>query len=57
MNVAATWLAFLLCIRKVPGSNIGPETGYPDRFFVDFLRPSRQMPEKYLQQHHDTVVK
>jgi hypothetical protein len=24
------WLAFLLCIREVPGSDLGPDTGYPD---------------------------
>jgi hypothetical protein len=25
------WLIFLLCMREVPGLNLGPETGYPDR--------------------------
>jgi hypothetical protein len=29
-NVAAQWLAFLLRIRKVLGSNFDPETGYFD---------------------------
>jgi hypothetical protein len=29
-NVVVEWLAFLLRIREVPGSNLGPETGYPD---------------------------
>jgi hypothetical protein len=24
------WLALLLRIWEVPGSNLGPETGYPD---------------------------
>jgi hypothetical protein len=24
------WLALLLHIREVPGSNLGPETDYPD---------------------------
>jgi hypothetical protein len=27
--------------KFIPGSNLGPETGYPDRIFVDFLSPSR----------------
>jgi hypothetical protein len=40
-NVAAEWLPFQLRIREVPGSNIGPDTCYPDRFFVVFLVPSR----------------
>jgi hypothetical protein len=39
-NVAVLWLALLLHIRAVPGSNLGPETGYPDRFFAVF--PSLQ---------------
>jgi hypothetical protein len=26
------WLTRLLHIRKVPDSNLGPQTGYPDRF-------------------------
>jgi hypothetical protein len=30
-NVAAKWLALLLRIRNVQGSNLGPETGYPVR--------------------------
>jgi hypothetical protein len=29
-NAAAEWLAPLLHIREVPGSNLGPEAGYPD---------------------------
>jgi hypothetical protein len=32
-TVAAEWLTFLLCISKVLGSNIDPETGYPDLGF------------------------
>jgi hypothetical protein len=36
---------FLLRIREVPGSNLGPETGYPDwSFLVVFLSPSRKIP-------------
>jgi hypothetical protein len=34
----------LLRIPEVPGSNLGPVTGYPDRFFVVFSVP----PGKYL---------
>jgi hypothetical protein len=29
-NVVVVWLALLLRIRVVPGSNLGPETGYTD---------------------------
>jgi hypothetical protein len=29
---SGTLITILLHIREVPGSNIGPETGYPDRF-------------------------
>jgi hypothetical protein len=29
-NVAVEWLKPLLHIREVPGSNLDPETGYPD---------------------------
>jgi hypothetical protein len=28
-NSEVEWLTLLLCIREVPGSNLGPETGYP----------------------------
>jgi hypothetical protein len=31
------WLALLLRIREAPGSNLGPETGCPDRFMMVFL--------------------
>jgi hypothetical protein len=33
----------LLRIREVPGSNLGPETIYLQRFFVVFLSPTRRM--------------
>jgi hypothetical protein len=26
------WLTFLLRVRDVPGSNLGPDTGYPECF-------------------------
>jgi hypothetical protein len=29
-NVMVEWLALLLHFREVTGSNLGPETGYPD---------------------------
>jgi hypothetical protein len=29
-NVIAKWLALLILIEEVPGSNVGPKTGYPD---------------------------
>jgi hypothetical protein len=32
-DVVVEWLA-LLRIREVPGSYLGPEAGYPDRFFA-----------------------
>jgi hypothetical protein len=39
-NVVAEWLTVLFCT-----SNLGPETGYPDRGFSWFsLAPSRRMP-------------
>jgi hypothetical protein len=28
-NVVVEWLALLLRIREIPGSNLSPETGYP----------------------------
>jgi hypothetical protein len=46
-NVTVEWWALLLRIREISGSNLGPETSYPDRFFVVFLRHSRQMPFQY----------
>jgi hypothetical protein len=43
------WLTFLIRIREVPGSNLGPQTGYPDwGFSFVFLIPSKQMPESTL---------
>jgi hypothetical protein len=34
----------LLHIWKDPGSNLGPKTGYNNRFFVVFLKFFRKMP-------------
>jgi hypothetical protein len=40
----------LLRIREVPGSNLGPETGYRDRGFSwVFLSLPRQIPRYYLK--------
>jgi hypothetical protein len=36
-NVVVEWLTHLLRIREVPGSNFGPETGYPDWGFSRFF--------------------
>jgi hypothetical protein len=43
-NVVVEWLALRISIQEVSGSNLRPETGYPDRFFVIFISSSRQMP-------------
>jgi hypothetical protein len=29
-NVTAAWLALLVCIQVVSGSNVSPQTSYPD---------------------------
>jgi hypothetical protein len=34
---------FFVVHWKVPSSNFGQESNYPDRFFMDFLRHSRQI--------------
>jgi hypothetical protein len=36
-NVMTEWLTLLSCIWEVLGSNLGPETCYPDRFFLWFF--------------------
>lgn len=30
------WLAHLLCVDEVMGSNLSPEIGHPDSFFFSF---------------------
>jgi hypothetical protein len=35
-NVMVEWLKFLLYIRKIPGSNLGLETGYRTEIFRCF---------------------
>jgi hypothetical protein len=42
-TIVVEWLALLLHIREVPGSNLSLKTGSSDRFFVDFLSPSKKM--------------
>jgi hypothetical protein len=42
-HVVFDWLTFLLRIREAVGSNLGPEIGYRDRFFMVFFCPSRQI--------------
>jgi hypothetical protein len=42
-NPSAKWLELLLRIREVPGTNLGPETGYTDSFLVVFVRPTMLM--------------
>jgi hypothetical protein len=41
-NVAVEWLVPLLRIREILGSNLGPETGYPEGFrgFIQSLHVS-----------------
>jgi hypothetical protein len=43
-NVTAEWLALLLHIREILGSNLCPGTGYTDWGFHVFFSPSSQMP-------------
>lgn len=38
-----------LRIRDVPGSNFGPDPGYLNRLFMDFLNPSWQISRSYLK--------
>jgi hypothetical protein len=42
-NIMVNWIALVLCILEVLGSNLAPETDYIDRYFVVFLNPYRQM--------------
>jgi len=46
--VALESLARLLHMREAPGSNLGPEAGYPDRLFVIFLGSLKQILGLYL---------
>jgi hypothetical protein len=44
-NVVVEWLTLLIHIREVPGSNIGPETVYPEVFRC-FSQTSRKILEE-----------
>jgi hypothetical protein len=55
-KVVAAWLAFLLGIGEVPGSNLDPQTAYPDWKFVFFLSSSRQMSEQYIKICNDRFL-
>jgi hypothetical protein len=36
LNIVIEWLTLLLCIQEVLSSDLGLETGYPDRGFCAF---------------------
>jgi hypothetical protein len=38
-KVAVEWLALLLRIREIPGSNLGPMTRYPEEVYSAFHQP------------------
>jgi hypothetical protein len=47
----------LLRMREVPGSNLGPETGYPYwEFFVVYLSPSSKCRDSTLQWGQDRFL-
>jgi hypothetical protein len=52
LNIVAKWLALLLPIQEVLGSNLILETDYPE-VFVIFFSPFRQMAGQYLKLRHD----
>jgi hypothetical protein len=39
-NHVSRLVVSLLYIRRVPGSDLGSDTGYPDRFFMAYLIPA-----------------
>jgi hypothetical protein len=41
LNVVVECSTLLLRIRKVPGLNVGPETGYPEFFMVFSVTPGK----------------
>jgi hypothetical protein len=47
-NVEAESLAFLVRIREVPGSYLGPKTGYHDQSFLVFLSPYKYRNSTYV---------
>jgi hypothetical protein len=51
-NVMVEWLTLLLCIWEFAGSNLGLETGYPNRgFFVVFLWVNARLMHKFGHNH------
>lgn len=46
-SIAVELVALLFNIREVQGSNLGPETGIPDRYFMALLSPAIQILEYY----------
>jgi hypothetical protein len=47
-------ITILICIREVPGSNLGLDTDYPDgELFDQFLR---RMPGQCLETGHDRFI-
>jgi hypothetical protein len=48
-NIVVEWLTFLLRIREVSGSNLGPQTGYPNYGFRGFSSLSKRILGWYLQ--------
>jgi hypothetical protein len=54
-TLAVDPLPLLLRVRKVPGSILGPKTGYPE-FFVVFLSPSKRMLELCFKLGHNRLL-
>jgi hypothetical protein len=50
-DVVVKWSTLLLNIREVPGSNLGPETGYTEVCFIVFLSPPMRIPGQYVKNH------
>jgi hypothetical protein len=43
LSKLAQVVILLIYICEMPGLNLGQDTDYPDRYFVAFLNPSKQM--------------
>jgi hypothetical protein len=43
IRVAVYWAALRLPVQEVPSSYLHPEAGYPERYFVVSLPPSKKM--------------
>jgi hypothetical protein len=54
-NVVLEWLTLLLLIREVPGSNIGPETAYPD-WGISLFSQAFQASVGILKLGHDSFL-